>query len=334
MTEHGDPDDQQTLLDALDAMSAVQGGESESPRTVLVLAFKGWNDAGESASGVLRRIRRLTEASSFESLSDERYYDYQVLRPRVRRQTDGRRTVAWPGVRFYEAGETGERLRLIVAYGHEPSFLWKSYAERIMGIVARERVDAVVLLGAMLADTPHTRPLPTSTTSESEPLRRILGIEQSVYEGPTGMLGILSEKFSRSGLPAVSVWVSVPHYVSQAPSPKAELALLSALEELFGRVWPDGTLAQDAEEWEGTVNELAEADSDISEYVHKLEQAVDSAVDATAALPQASGEAIAKEFEQYLRAYNDDDAGGRADDDSDDESDSGGTGDAAPGQPG
>lgn len=307
MTEREDFEDNLSLIEALDALAALRGDDPEDPRTILLLAFRGWNDAGEAASGILRRMRTRADAPKIHQIIDEKYYDYQVLRPRTERRSDGRRSIRWPGLRFFDASRDLGRHRVIIGYGAEPSFLWRTYADQVMAFIAREHVDAVILLGAMLADSTHTRPLPTFMTSEDRSLRRLMGLDQSAYEGPTGMLGILSEKFSRSGLPTVSAWVSIPHYVSQAPSPKAELALLGCLEELFGTVFNDPQLLEEVEEWTQSVNGLVASDSNLAEYLAKLERAIDAVAARTSALRETSGEEIAEEFSEYLRTIDRDD---------------------------
>ena len=52
------------------------------------------------------------------------------------------------------------------------------------------------------------------------------------------------------------------------------------------------------------MDELAESDDEVAEYVHSLEEAQD-----TAELPEASGDAIAREFQRYLRRREDPPAG-------------------------
>jgi hypothetical protein len=104
------------------------------------------------------------------------------------------------------------------------------------------------------------------------------------------------------GLPSLSLWAAVPHYVGQSPSPKAVLALLGRVEEVLGEPVPLGDLTDDARAWEHGVDELAGEDAEIGEYVRQLEQAKD-----TADLPEASGEAIAREFERYLKRRQDED---------------------------
>jgi predicted ATP-grasp superfamily ATP-dependent carboligase len=154
----------------------------------------------------------------------------------------------------------------------------------------------VVTLGALLADSPHTRPVPVSGTSSDAGLSLRLGYEPSTYEGPTGIVGVLQDACAQAGIPAVSLWAAVPHYVAQPPCPKATLALLARIEDLLDVPVPLGDLPEESRAWQIGVDELAAEDDEIAAYVRTLEEAVD-----TAELPEASGDAIAREFERYLR---------------------------------
>ena len=123
-----------------------------------------------------------------------------------------------------------------------------------------------------------------------------LGLEPSTYEGPTGIVGVLADTLSRAGMQVLMLWSAIPHYVSHPPCPKATLALLSQLEKLLDVSLDLGELPELARAWERGVDELAAEDSEVAEYVTSLEQQQDAAE-----LPEASGEAIAAEFERYLR---------------------------------
>jgi predicted ATP-grasp superfamily ATP-dependent carboligase len=177
---------------------------------------------------------------------------------------------------------------------------WRSYVQEVLGYAAELDVQLLVTVGALLADVPHTRPIPVTATSEDPELMRRLAVEPSGYEGPTGIVGVLQDAAAHAGTAGLSLWAAVPHYVGQAPSPKATLALLRRVEELLDVTVPLGDLPEDARAWERGVNELAEEDSEIADYVKQLEDAKD-----TAELPEASGEAIAREFERYLRRRDD-----------------------------
>jgi predicted ATP-grasp superfamily ATP-dependent carboligase len=157
----------------------------------------------------------------------------------------------------------------------------------------------VFVLGALLADTPHTRPVPVTTTTRDVALMETYGIGESTYEGPTGIVGVMADLLARSGLPTLSVWAAIPHYVSHPPCPKATLAILSQLERLLDVPLDFGELPELARAWERGVNELAAEDSEVAEYVAQLEEQQDAAE-----LPEASGDAIAAEFERYLKRRN------------------------------
>lgn len=271
---------------------------------VMVAAFEGWNDAGEAASGALAHLEQVWGARPLAELDPEEYHDFQVNRPTVALGEDGRRIISWPTTRLSWTSPPGSRRDMVLVRGIEPSMRWRSYVAELLTYAEQLGVTTMVTLGALLADVPHTRPIPVTTTSEDEGLLRELALERSRYEGPTGIVGVLGELSARAGLPGLSLWAAVPHYVGQSPSPKATLALLRRVEEILDVTVPLGSLPEDARAWEHGVDELAAEDAEIAEYVRQLEQAKD-----TAELPEASGEAIAREFERYLRRRDDDTPG-------------------------
>jgi len=264
---------------------------------VMICAFEGWNDAGDAASTAVGHLDREWKGEVFASLDAEDYYDFQVNRPTVALD-NGVRKITWPTTRLSVVrAENGEKTRdLVLVRGIEPSMRWRSFCNEILGYAHELGVEMVVVLGALLGDTPHTRPVPVSGVTSDPDLARTLDLEETRYEGPTGIVGILQEACTHAGVPAVSLWAAVPHYVSQPPNPKATLALLNRLEDLIGVRIPLGELGEDARAWQLGVDQLASEDSEVAEYVQSLEEARD-----TAELPEASGEAIAREFERYLR---------------------------------
>ena len=275
-------------------------GVPELVDPVMVAAFEGWNDAGDAASTAVGHLEREWKGEVFAALDAEDYYDFQVNRPQVFLD-GGDRKITWPTtrlavVRVDDAGGKGKPRDLVLVRGIEPSMRWRSFCNEILGFAHELGVEMVVVLGALLGDTPHSRPVPVSGMTSDPDLARTMNLEESRYEGPTGIVGILQEACTHAGVPAVSLWASVPHYVSQPPNPKATLALLNRLEDLLGLRVPLGELPEDARAWQLGVDQLAAEDSEVAEYVQSLEEARD-----TAELPEASGEAIAKEFERYLR---------------------------------
>ncbi|WP_059008549.1 PAC2 family protein [Streptomyces specialis] len=275
-------------------------GVPELVDPVMVAAFEGWNDAGDAASAAVAHLEREWKGEVFAALDAEDYYDFQVNRPHIWLD-GGVRRVTWPTTRLSVVrigSENGpvKRRDLVLVRGIEPSMRWRSFCNEILGFAHELGVEMVVVLGALLGDTPHTRPVPVTSVTSDEDLARTLDLEESRYEGPTGIVGILQEACTHAGVPAVTLWAAVPHYVAQPPNPKASLALLHALEDLLDVNVPLGDLPEDARAWQIGVDQLAAEDSEVAEYVKSLEEARD-----TAELPEASGEAIAKEFERYLR---------------------------------
>ena len=271
---------------------------------IMVAAFEGWNDAGEAASGAVAHLERVWEARPIGELDPEEYHDFQVSRPTVSLDKDGKRQITWPTTRLTWVSPPGSARDVVLVRGIEPSMRWRRFTQELLDYAEKLGVTTLVTLGALLADVPHTRPIPVTSTSDDEGLLERLAIEPSRYEGSSGIVGVLQDAASRAGLPGLSLWAAVPHYVGQSPSPKATLALLNRVEEFLDVAVPLGDLAEEARAWERGVDELAEEDGEIAEYVRQLEQAKD-----TADLPEASGEAIAREFERYLRRRGDDGPG-------------------------
>ncbi|GAA5010251.1 PAC2 family protein [Streptomyces siamensis] len=263
---------------------------------VMVAAFEGWNDAGDAASTAVAHLDKEWKGEVFAALDAEDYYDFQVNRPTVWLDA-GVRKITWPTTRLSVVRVGGDKPRdLVLVRGIEPSMRWRSFCNELLGFAHELGVELVVILGALLGDTPHTRPVPVSGVTSDPDLARTMDLEETKYEGPTGIVGILQEACTHAGVPAVSLWAAVPHYVSQPPNPKATLALLNRLEDLIDLRIPLGELPEDARAWQLGVDQLAAEDSEVAEYVQTLEEARD-----TAELPEASGEAIAREFERYLR---------------------------------
>ena len=285
---------------------------------LLVVAFEGWNDAGEAASGVARSLVETLSLEPVAELDGERYIDYQFNRPQVGLDDDGVRTLVWPRIQLHAAADAVTVLprdpaspatEVLVLLGAEPSRSWRGFAAEIVDLIDVHDVTGVVFLGAMLADVPHTRPISVFVSSENEAVRDEYSLERSTYEGPVGILSVLADAVEAAGVPTLSIWASVPHYVHNAPSPKATLALIEKLDELSGVTIPRGELAAESTAWESGIDALAADDEDMAGYIEQLEQARDT-VDS----PEASGEAIAQEFERYLRRRDGKGGDGRPDD--------------------
>jgi len=263
---------------------------------VMIAAFEGWNDAGEAASGAVDHLTQVWEATTVAALDPEDFYDFQVNRPTVSFDTDGNRTITWPTSQIAVCRPPGASRDIVLLRGIEPNMRWREFCAQLLAMADDLGVQTIITLGALLADTPHTRPVPVTGTSVDPELTRRLDLEESRYEGPTGIVGVFQDACQRLDVPAVSFWAAVPHYVAQPPCPKATVALLGQVEDLLELPVPLGDLPEEARAWERGVDELAREDSEVADYVHSLEQSRDAAE-----LPEASGDAIAREFERYLK---------------------------------
>jgi proteasome assembly chaperone (PAC2) family protein len=268
--------------------------ELRSP--VLIAAFEGWNDAADAASSVVDHLMKVWNARVVAAIDPEEFYDFQMNRPVVGTNEEGMRRITWPSTQLAVASPPGALRDVILLRGIEPNMRWRQFCAELIAGATELGAELVVTLGALLADTPHTRPIPVTGTATEPELCDRLKLEQSNYEGPTGIVGVFQDACTQRDIPAVSFWAAVPHYVAQPPCPKATLALVGQLEDLLELSIPLDDLPEESRAWERGVDELAEEDEEIGDYVRALEETRD-----TADLPEASGEAIAREFERYLK---------------------------------
>jgi proteasome assembly chaperone (PAC2) family protein len=275
---------------------------------VMIVAFSGWNDAAEAASGAVEHLLSGWRDKSDDVLPEliaqvesEDFYDFQVNRPQVSIDESQIRSITWPSTQVFGLAVPSMPRDLVIVTGVEPSMRWKSFTSDLLDLADDLEVSLVVTLGSLLADTPHTRPITVSGTGAHPSIADRLGVSVSKYEGPTGILGIIQDACMRRGVDAISLWAAVPHYAASSPSPKATLALVNTLEEFLDVSIPLSDLPERADIWEREVNDLAAEDSEVADYVKALEESKDAAE-----LPEVSGDSIAKEFERYLRRQKED----------------------------
>lgn len=278
-------------------------------KPVMLIAFSGWNDAAEAATGAASHILGAWTAAEHaindqvgvvpELIADidpEEFYDFQVNRPLVDIDESQIRSLTWPGTQIFGLATPNFDFDFIVVRGVEPSMKWKTFTHDLLDLADDLEVQTIITLGSMLADAPHSRPITVTGSGAHPEIAKRLGVEVSRYEGPTGILGVIADACLRRGLDAISLWAAIPHYASNSPSPKATLALINALEDFLEISLPQGELHADSLEWESEVDELAREDSDVAEYVKALEESKDSAL-----LSDVSGEDLARELERFLR---------------------------------
>ena len=272
----------------------------------LVCAFKGWNDAADAASSALTFVGSALGARRFATIDPEEFYDFQATRPHVKLVEGLARAIVWPAVELFEARVPRAPRDLVLLTGHEPSMRWRTFARVIVELAEALGTQLVVTLGALLADVPHTRPVSVTGLASDPVLVSRLGLANSSYEGPTGIVGVLHAACQQNGLPSASLWAAVPHYISAAPNPKASLALVRKLEGLVGVAVDASELESAAAEYERQVNLAVQSDPDVQAFVERLEQAAGEADDGPTG-PLPSGDSIARDLQRFLRQRGGDD---------------------------
>jgi len=265
-------------------------------KPVMISAFEGWNDAGESASGALTHLLASWTHHKLAALDPEEFYDFQVNRPSIKIDEQVVREIVWPNTIIFEVSTPHLPHDFLIVRGIEPSMRWQTFTNLILDLADDYEVSLSVALGGLLADSPHSRPITVSASGSHPDVASRLGVEISRYEGPTGIVGIIQDAAHKRGIDAVSLWAAVPHYVSSPPCPKASLALINALEDFLEISIPLGDLPERSEAWERQVDEMANEDAEVGDYVKQLERSKDEAD-----IPAATGESIAKEVERFLR---------------------------------
>jgi proteasome assembly chaperone (PAC2) family protein len=290
-------------------------------RPTLVAAFSGWNDAADAATDAVRWLARNVNARPFASLDIEEYVDFQASRPTVELVDGVVRNVEWPSLTFSAGSPAGASRDLVLMLGVEPNLRWRTFCDDVLSVARATGAELIVTIGALLGDTPHTRPIRCTGSATDEVLAARLGMQRSRYQGPTGIVGVLHDAVRRAGFASASIWAPVPHYVATPPNPKASRALLDRLRDLIDLPLDLTDLDIAASAWERSVSEVVAGDADVRTYVERLEARYDASEDEPWVdddedddeedsaededwfdeddLP--SGESLAEDFERYLR---------------------------------
>jgi proteasome assembly chaperone (PAC2) family protein len=270
----------------------------ELTRPVLIAAFRGWNDGAQAASLAAGYLAKTWQAQRFAHVDPEEFFDFQATRPHVSLKAGVTRKIDWPETAFYHARPEGLDRDVVLLLGIEPNLRWRAFTDLVVQLVQELGVELMITLGALLADVPHTRPSPVTGSASDPDLVQQLGLSESRYEGPTGIVGVLHDACHRAEIPSASLWVAVPHYVSLTPSPRAAVALCERLGGLIGLDIEVAELEEAARSYEEQVSEAVASDEETAAYVDELEQRVDS-LEETSDLP--SGDALAAELTRFLR---------------------------------
>jgi proteasome assembly chaperone (PAC2) family protein len=267
----------------------------------MVAAFGGWNDAGDAASAAVEFIRARFDPTEIAEIDLEGYLDFTETRPTARLVDSRTREIDWPRTTISAAEVPGADNDLVIVQGPEPSLHWRGYCDTILEIADDLGVERVITLGSLLADVPHSRPVHVTGIGSDAALVDRLGFAPTSYEGPTGITGVLNYQSGRSGLPSVSLWASVPHYVAAAPNPKVALALVRAFEGAAGVAVDASELESAAEDYERQVSAAVASDPEVKAFVERLESAMDEVAEDDGEPNLPSADMIASDFQRFLR---------------------------------
>ncbi len=271
---------------------------------VCILAFAGWNDAGEAATSAARFLCARLNAEKFASLDPEEFYNFAELRPRVRLNKEQQREITWPANEFFYTQEPRLVQDLIIGVGIEPHLKWRTYIDAILDLARQCQVSTVMTIGALLAEVVYSRPVRITGSSTDPELTARFHLSTSRYEGPTGIVGILNDACRRMGLPAISLWANVPHYLSNTPNPKGMHALIRRVLSVLDCPLDLRDVEGAVRDFEAKVAEVIANNPAVAAYVRQLEEQEPEEPEETSPRRQPdlpSGEELVQELEQFLR---------------------------------
>lgn len=266
---------------------------------VLVCAFRGWNDAAAAASTALGAVASSLDGKLIASVDPEEYFDFQANRPTISMDEGQTRRIDWPENNLISVPVPGADRDLVLLDGTEPNLRWRTFAETIATAADALGVEMVITLGALIAEVSHTLPVPITGLASNADLVEELELEQSNYEGPTGIVGVVHDLCRRNGIDSASLWAAVPHYVAAVPNPKAALALLRRLEGLTGIAVEASELEEETADYEEQITRAIAANPEIEELVQRIEAEQVDLLSEEGELPSA--DTLAREFQRFLR---------------------------------
>lgn len=240
---------------------------------VALLAFTGWGDAGEAASQAAISVLDSHDTELLAVIDSDEHYDFQVRRPVTEIDVDGRRSILWPDIEIHAVWGAGRDL--VVVVGDEPHYRWKSFSREISGALRSLGVNRAVALGAFIGQVAHTLPVPLIGSSNRPELLAPWGLLPSNYEGPTGIVGVLTNELTAAGIDTLAIWAAVPHYLSNQDYPPGTQALLQKTAELLDLSIDMGEFDDATRQYLSTVDEAIAANSDLIDYVQRLEEEAD-----------------------------------------------------------
>jgi proteasome assembly chaperone (PAC2) family protein len=249
---------------------------------VLVAAFAGWNDAADAATTAVKFLIDRWKPVKFAEIEAEEFYVFTETRPTISAKKGVLRAISWPSNHFLSLITPQFERDIILYLGVEPQLKWKTFSSSYLDVCKRFNVSEVLLLGAFLANIPHSMDVPISGfSSNTQTLNRLinLDVQSSRYEGPTGMVGVLQDSLRRANIPVSSLWAAAPHYLAATPNIKVTAALLAYLNTFLSFDLDLSDIQADAQRFEEQITLLVERDPEASAYVRKLEEQAGAILD-------------------------------------------------------
>ncbi len=237
----------------------------------LILAFSGWNDAGEAATSALKHLAAAVQSVPLADIDGEEFFDFTVRRPDVVLGSQRERSIVWPTTEFRYGSMDADR-ELITGLGIEPHMRWRAYCDCVVSLARKLGVKQVILLGAYQADVVYSQPVQVTGFSSVPGEVERLKVVASEYQGPTGIVGVLGCRFEELGIQVASFWAGLPHYINASPNPRGVLALVQKTSAYLDFPVDEEPLRKSAAEFEEKISKLVASDTELSEYVRQLKR--------------------------------------------------------------
>ena len=274
----------------------------EQPVERMVVAFRGWPDAGDAATATVNYLLTTLGAVKFAEIDPEEFFNFAQERPRATRSKDGKRHLQWPANEFY-LWPGAETVPPAVFYlGTEPHLRWRTFSSLVADVARRCGVKSVVHIGALLDAVPHTRPVKFSGTSSNRKVQAAFdtgNVRTSNYQGPSGITLPVSESLAAKGISYTSLWGHVAHYLHATPNFRVSLGLARNLSDMLQLPINLTRLSAMADAFDREVEKVIAEDEQLGKYITTLEGRYDAAIE-SAEMPNPAD--LVQELERFLRA--------------------------------
>ena len=276
--------------------------------TTMVMAYGGWIDAGQAATGTLRHLVRDLSATRVARIDPEQFFVFTQERPDVKMREDGGRDIHWPRSEFFACHPWEGRDGLLLFCGPEPHQRWRTYTKAFLDVAERCGVKRIISIGALLAGAPHTRPIRVTGRSNDPTWRSVLeswGIyRRPTYEGPTGISTILLDAAERRGISNLGFMGQAPHYLQNGENPAAIQALLASVARLLHLTLDMSKFAEAIQEFRTQCDREVARNRATREHVQQLEQQYDATASEEGQAPaigELDSDKLMKELQDFLR---------------------------------